>query len=62
MRKLQCKMLKDALGEMAIGETCIGPDGYDYNSVKVTCHRMKDAGMMFQTSIRTGVVTITRLK
>lgn len=62
MRKLQCKPLKDALLEMSIGETCIAPDGYNARSIIVTCWRLKTEGMLFQTSTRTGVFTITRIK
>lgn len=62
MKKLQCKPLKAALAEMAIGETCIAPDGYSYNAIIVTCSRLKEEGMMFQTSTRTGEFTITRIQ
>lgn len=62
MRKLQCKPLKDALVEMSIGETCIAPDGYSPRAIMVACCRLKEDGMLFQTSSRTGEFTITRIK
>lgn len=62
MRKLQCKPLKDALIEMAVGETCIAPDGYSHRAIAVACCRLKEEGMMFQTSTRTGQFTITRIQ
>lgn len=62
MRKLQCKALKDALVEMSIGETCIAPDGYSPRAIVVACSRLKEEGMMFQTSTRTGEFTITRIQ
>ena len=62
MRKLQCKPLKDALVEMAVGETCIAPDGYSTRAIVVACCRLKEEGMLFQTSSRTGEFIITRIK
>lgn len=62
MRKLQCKPLKDALVEMSVGETCVAPDGYSQRSIVVACSRLRDDGMLFVTSSRTGEFTITRIK
>lgn len=62
IKKLTTATLADALKAMAIGETCAAPDGYQPTSVIKTCVELKDQGYLFQTSTRTGVQTITRLK
>lgn len=62
MRKLVCISLKDALKDMAVGETCIAPDGLSLKAIQMTINRLKEEGMLFQTSTRTGVITITKLQ
>lgn len=62
IKKLKTASLADALTDMTIGETCVAPDGYQPKSVTKTCVELKEQGYLFQTSTRSGVQTITRLK
>lgn len=62
IKKLKTASLADALKDMTIGETCVAPDGYQPKSVTKTCVELKEQGYLFQTSTRSGVQTITRLK
>jgi hypothetical protein len=62
LRKLIAKSLPNALKEMRVGETCIAPDGYTQKSVTKTCVELKAKGYIFNTSTRTGVQTVTRLR
>ncbi len=61
-KKLKTQSLYDALMEMSLGETCISPDGCTPAYVKRACCDLKEKGYLFQTSTKTGVQTITRLK
>lgn len=62
IKKLKTATLADALSEMQVGESRLAPDGYAPNTVIKTCVEMKEKGYIFQTSRRSGVQTITRLK
>lgn len=62
LKKLKTQSLPDALKLMSIGETCIAPDECAPAYVKRACSELKIQGYLFQTSTRTGVQTITRLK
>lgn len=62
IKKLKVASLPVALKEMAVGETCIAPDGYAPRTVRVACTDLRAEGYLFQTSTRTGIQTITRLK
>lgn len=62
LKKLKTSSLADALKGMKIGETCISPDGYSHKTVIKTCAELKAQGYLFQTSTRTEVQTVTRLK
>lgn len=62
LKKLITASLVDALKGMSIGETCVAPDGYSPLSVRKTCAELKSEGYLFQTSMRIGPQTITRLK
>lgn len=62
LKKLKTASLSDALKEMAIGESCIAPDGYSPKTVIKTCSELKGEGYLFNTSRRVGKQIITRLK
>ncbi len=62
LKKLKTASLADALREMRVGETCISPDECSPKTVTKTCVELKSQGFLFQTSTRTGVQTVTRLK
>ncbi len=62
MKKLFTASLTTALKGMNIGETCQAPDEANPSTVRKTCVELKAHGYMFQTSMRSGVQTITRLK
>lgn len=62
MRKLHTASLSDALRNMDVGETCIAPDGHTDGYIRRACAGMASEGYIFQTSTRTGEMTITRLK
>ena len=54
--------LSDALKKMQIGETRIAPDDCTPSYVRRACSELKAEGYLFQTSTRTEVQTVTRLK
>lgn len=62
LKKLKTSSLADALKGMKIGETCLSPDECTPKTVIKTCVELKSQGYIFQTSTRTGVQTVTRLK
>ncbi len=62
IKKLKTATLADALAEMEVGESRYAPDGYSAYTVRKTCTEMKERGYIFQTSLKTGVQTVTRLK
>lgn len=62
LKKLKTQSLPDALKAMNVGETCIAPDECTPTYVKRACCELKEQGYLFQTSTRSGVQTITRLK
>lgn len=62
LKKLIVGSLADALRKMTVGETCIAPDECKSTTVIKTCACLKNEGYLFQTSKRTGVQTVTRLK
>lgn len=62
LKKLKTSSLADALKGMEIGETCLSPDECTPKTVIKTCAELKSQGYIFQTSTRTGVQTVTRLK
>lgn len=62
LKKLKTSSLADALRDMKIGETCLSPDECTPKTVIKTCVELKAEGYLFQTSTRTGVQTVTRLK
>lgn len=62
IKKLKTASLADALKDMTVGETCVAPDGYQPRTVTKTCVELRAHGYMFQTSTRSGMQTITRLK
>lgn len=50
---------------MAVGETCLAPEGYDKRGVSKTCCELKRKGYIYVTSCKTGDLNeqvITRLK
>lgn len=62
MKKLEVKTLKQAIIEMAIGETCISPDGYKTSSVKRTCSEINREGKhLITTTRKEGILFITKL-
>lgn len=62
LKKLEPKTLAETLREMKVGETALAPDGYAITTVKKACCELTAEGLLFQTSMRTGTQTITRLK
>lgn len=62
LKKLKPATLADVLLEMNVGESRIAPDGYAPQTVIKTCTELRTKGVMFQTSRRTGVQIVTRLK
>lgn len=62
LKKLIAQSLPEALMSMSVGETCIAPDNCGVSTVRKTCTELKARGYIFQTTTRTGVQTITRLK
>lgn len=62
LKKLTVQSLPEALRAMSIGETCVAPDDCGIRYVKKTCSELKEEGLLFVTSTKTGVQTITRLK
>ncbi|MBD5283351.1 MAG: hypothetical protein HDS31_01900 [Bacteroides sp.] len=62
LKKLKTSSLADALREMQIGETCLSPDECTPKTVVKTCAELKSEGYLFQTSMRTGRQTVTRLQ
>lgn len=62
IKKLETATLDEALVAMAVGETCIAPDGYTVRTVRRACSDLKKRGYLFQTTMRSGEQTITRLK
>ncbi len=62
MEKLIAKPLIKALEEMAVGSTCIAPDGYSEAGVRRACSDLNSRGYYFTTTRRTGQQLITRLK
>ena len=61
-RKLIAQSLQEALMGMKVGETCIAPDGYAPQTIIKTCCELRESDMLFSTSTKTGIQTITRLK
>lgn len=65
LRRLQTASLIDALKGMAVGETCLTPEGYAKRGVAKTCCELRREGYIFVTSCKTGDLNeqvITRLK
>lgn len=62
IKKLITQSLPEALMSMSVGETCIAPDTCGVSTVRKTCTELKAKGYIFQTTTRTGVQTVTRLK
>lgn len=62
LKKLMIQSLPEALKSMAVGETCIAPDGCTPATVKKTCTELKAKGYVFSTTTKTGVQTVTRLQ
>lgn len=62
IEKLHTATLAEALASMNVGETRLAPDSYTPEYVRKICAEMKNKGFVFQTSCRTGVQTVTRLK
>lgn len=62
LKKLITQSLSDALKNMHIGETRIAPDDCTPGYVRRVCSELKASGYLFQTSTRTEVQTVTRLK
>ena len=62
LKKLKPQSLGEALRDMAVGETCVAPDGYTVQTVRKTVHDINATGKyVFISSLRSGVQTITRL-
>ena len=59
---LKTATLSEALTDMKIGETAIAPVGYKPKTVVKTCSELKEKGFLFNTSMRGGMQTVTRLK
>lgn len=62
IKKLLTLSLTDALRAMQVGQTAIAPDDASEAYVRKTAAALRTQGYLFQTSTRTGVQTITRLK
>lgn len=62
LKKLKTQSLYDALRAMNVGETCIAPDECTPKTVIKTCSDLKEEGLLFTTTTKTGVQTVTRLK
>lgn len=65
LKRLRTATLSDALKQMAIGETCLPPEGYNRMTVVKTCSELKSEGYVFVTTTKTGEMNeqvITRLK
>ena len=65
LKRLKTASLADALKAMAVGETCLAPEGYDKKGVAKTCCELKREGYIYITSCKTGELgeqVITRLK
>ncbi len=62
IKTLKTASLSDALMAMKIGETAYAPKGYQPKTVRVECTRLKEKGLLFTTTMRAGVQTVTRLK
>lgn len=65
LKRLQTATLADALKAMAVGETCLAPEGYEKKGVAKTCSELKREGYIFVTTTKTGEIkeqAITRLK
>lgn len=62
IRKLRTASLKDALLEMSVGETCLGPDECSRDTVKRVCSELNGNGHHYMTAVRGGVLYVTRLK
>lgn len=60
--KLTTISLEDALKGIAVGQTCMAPDGYNRTTIKVKCSDLKTQGYEYATFIRNGVQYVTRLK
>lgn len=62
LKKLKPQSLGEALRDMAVGETCVAPDGYTVQTVRKAVHDINATGKyVFISSLRSGVQTITRL-
>lgn len=62
LKKLFTQSLPEALIAMSVGETCIAPDDCTPAYVKRACSDLKEKGLLFTTSTKMGVQTVTRLK
>ncbi|MBD5195183.1 MAG: hypothetical protein HDS84_01150 [Bacteroidales bacterium] len=62
IKTLKTATLSEALTGMKIGETAIAPVGYKPKTVIKTCSELREKGFLFNTSMRGGKQTITRLK
>lgn len=62
-RKLEVQTLPEMLSGIKVGETVVAPEDRSRNSIKAAISRlMSRTDMVFTSSTRTGVLTVTRLR
>lgn len=61
LKKLIVQSLPEALRRMSLGETCVAP-GVKPAHLRKTCCELKESGYVFLTSMKSGRLTVTRIK
>ena len=62
LKKLIIQSLPEALKRMALGETRVAPGDVKPAYLRKTCSELKEKGYVFLTSMKSGEMTVTRIK
>lgn len=62
LKKLIVQSLPEALRRMSLGETCVAPGELKPAYLRKTCSELKEKGYVFLTSMKSGELTVTRIK